>query len=78
VTRSEALGHSYPNCIRTSWVLPGNEEMGFDCHLRKTIVLAMEFKSQAGESIGNNVNNRSEEAVEAPKTYGLHMGGKVR
>ncbi len=27
------------------------------------LVLAMEFKSQAGESIGNNVNNRSEEAV---------------
>lgn len=27
------------------------------------LVLAMEFKSQAGQSIGNNVNNRSEEAV---------------
>jgi len=27
------------------------------------LILAMEFKSQAGESIGNNVNNRSEEAV---------------
>ncbi len=27
------------------------------------LVLAMEFKSQAGKSIGNNVNNRSEEAV---------------
>lgn len=27
------------------------------------LVLAMEFKSQAGRSIGNNVNNRSEEAV---------------
>ena len=27
------------------------------------LVLAMEFKSQAGKSIGNNVNNRSEEAL---------------
>lgn len=27
------------------------------------LVLAMEFKSQAGESIGNNVNNRAEEAI---------------
>jgi hypothetical protein len=27
------------------------------------LVLAMELKSQAGKSIGNNVNNRSEEAV---------------
>lgn len=27
------------------------------------LVLAMEFKSQAGKSIGNNVNNRVEEAV---------------
>ncbi len=27
------------------------------------LVLAMEFKSQAGKSIGNNVNNRAEEAV---------------
>ena len=27
------------------------------------LALAMEFKSQAGKSIGNNVNNRSEEAV---------------
>jgi hypothetical protein len=27
------------------------------------LILAMEFKSQAGKSIGNNVNNRSEEAV---------------
>lgn len=27
------------------------------------LVMAMEFKSQAGESIGNNVNNRAEEAV---------------
>jgi restriction endonuclease XhoI-like protein len=29
----------------------------------RQLVLAMEFKSQAGKSIGNNVNNRSEEAV---------------
>ena len=27
------------------------------------LVAAIEFKSQAGESIGNNVNNRSEEAI---------------
>lgn len=27
------------------------------------LVAAVEFKSQAGESIGNNVNNRSEEAI---------------
>lgn len=32
-----------------------------------TLVLAMEFKSQAGKSIGNNVNNRSEEAVGSAK-----------
>jgi Restriction endonuclease XhoI len=31
------------------------------------LVLAMEFKSQAGKSIGNNVNNRSEEAVGCAK-----------
>lgn len=31
------------------------------------LVLAMEFKSQAGKSIGNNVNNRSEEAVGSAK-----------
>jgi hypothetical protein len=31
------------------------------------LVLAMEFKSQAGRSIGNNVNNRSEEAVGSAK-----------
>jgi hypothetical protein len=33
----------------------------------KQLVLAMEFKSQAGSSIGNNVNNRSEEAVGSAK-----------
>lgn len=31
------------------------------------LILAMEFKSQAGKSIGNNVNNRSEEAVGSAK-----------
>lgn len=31
------------------------------------LLLAMEFKSQAGKSIGNNVNNRSEEAVGSAK-----------
>ena len=34
------------------------------------LVLAMEFKSQAGKSIGNNVNNRSEEAVGSAKDLG--------
>lgn len=34
---------------------------------RNQLVLAMEFKSQAGNSIGNNVNNRSEEAVGSAK-----------
>lgn len=34
---------------------------------RGQLVLAMEFKSQAGKSIGNNVNNRSEEAVGSAK-----------
>jgi len=33
----------------------------------KQLVLAMEFKSQAGASIGNNVNNRAEEAVGSAK-----------
>jgi hypothetical protein len=33
----------------------------------RQLVLAMEFKSQAGKSIGNNVNNRSEEAVGSAK-----------
>ena len=31
------------------------------------LVMAMEFKSQAGVSIGNNVNNRAEEAVGSAK-----------
>lgn len=31
------------------------------------LVMAMEFKSQAGKSIGNNVNNRAEEAVGSAK-----------
>ncbi len=33
------------------------------------LVLAMEFKSQAGKSIGNNINNRSEEAVGSAKDF---------
>jgi hypothetical protein len=33
----------------------------------RQLVLAMEFKSQADKSIGNNVNNRSEEAVGSAK-----------
>jgi hypothetical protein len=31
------------------------------------LVMAMEFKSRAGKSIGNNVNNRAEEAVGSAK-----------
>jgi hypothetical protein len=31
------------------------------------LVMAMEFKSQAGKSIGNNLNNRAEEAVGSAK-----------
>jgi hypothetical protein len=34
---------------------------------KKQLVLAMEFKSQAGGSIGNNINNRAEEAVGSAK-----------
>ncbi len=34
---------------------------------RGQLVMATEFKSQAGKSIGNNVNNRSEEAVGSAK-----------
>lgn len=33
------------------------------------LVMAMEFKSQAGKSIGNNINNRSEEAVGSAKDF---------
>jgi Restriction endonuclease XhoI len=34
---------------------------------QEQLVLAMEFKSQAGKSIGNNINNRAEEAVGSAK-----------
>ncbi len=33
------------------------------------LVLAMEFKSQAGESIGKNINNRTEEALGSAKDF---------
>lgn len=33
------------------------------------LVMAMELKSQAGRSIGNNINNRSEEAVGSAKDF---------
>ena len=33
------------------------------------LVMAMEFKSQAGKSIGNNINNRAEEAVGSAKDF---------
>lgn len=33
------------------------------------LVLAMELKSQAGQSIGNNINNRAEEAVGSAKDF---------
>lgn len=42
------------------------------------LVLAMEFKSQAGKSIGNNVNNRSEEAVGSAKDlWTAHRDGRL-
>lgn len=41
------------------------------------LVLAMEFKSQAGKSIGNNVNNRTEEAVGSAKDlWTAHREGR--
>lgn len=36
---------------------------------RSRLVMAMEFKSQAGRSIGNNINNRAEEAVGSAKDF---------
>ena len=38
------------------------------------LVAAIEFKSQAGESIGNNFNNRSEEAIGTATTCGWRSG----
>ena len=52
---------------RTSLELPGyfraTKKWDLIVISDERLVLAMEFKSQAGKSIGNNVNNRSEEAV---------------
>ena len=52
---------------RTSLELPGyfraTKKWDLIVISQGQLVLAMEFKSQAGKSIGNNVNNRSEEAL---------------
>jgi hypothetical protein len=52
---------------RTALELPGyyRAEKKWDLIVisEEKLVLAMEFKSQAGRSIGNNVNNRSEEVL---------------
>lgn len=52
---------------RTSLELPGyfraTKKWDLIVVSEEQLVLAMEFKSQAGKSIGNNVNNRSEEAL---------------
>lgn len=52
---------------RTSLELPGyyRAEKKWDLIVisEQQLVLAMEFKSQAGPSFGNNFNNRSEEAI---------------
>ena len=37
--------------------------MGRISDLKGHLVAAIEFKSQAGEAIGNNLNNRAEEVV---------------
>lgn len=56
---------------RTSLELPGyfraTKKWDLIVVSNGALVLAMEFKSQAGKSIGNNVNNRSEEAVGSAK-----------
>ncbi len=56
---------------RTSLELPGyfraTKKWDLIVVSKGHLVLAMEFKSQAGKSIGNNVNNRSEEAVGSAK-----------
>lgn len=56
---------------RTSLELPGyfraTKKWDLIVVSEEQLVLAMEFKSQAGKSIGNNVNNRSEEAVGSAK-----------
>jgi hypothetical protein len=56
---------------RTSLELPGyfrgTKKWDLIVFSEGQLVLAMEFKSQAGASIGNNVNNRTEEAVGSAK-----------
>jgi hypothetical protein len=56
---------------RTSLELPGyfraTKKWDLMVVSQGQLVLAMEFKSQAGKSIGNNVNNRAEEAVGSAK-----------
>lgn len=56
---------------RTSLELPGyfraTKKWDLIVVTEGQLVLAMEFKSQAGKSIGNNLNNRCEEAVGSAK-----------
>jgi len=56
---------------RTSLELPGyyraTKKWDLIVVSQGQLVLAMEFKSQAGKSIGNNINNRAEEAVGSAK-----------
>ena len=56
---------------RTALALPGyfsaTKQWDLIVVSNGALVVAMEFKSQAGQSIGNNVNNRSEEAVGSAK-----------
>ncbi len=56
---------------RTALELPGyfraSKKWDLIVVSERQLVLAMEIKSQAGSSIGNNVNNRSEEAVGSAK-----------
>ena len=39
----------------------------------KELLAALEFKSQIGPSFGNNFNNRTEEALAAPRTFGRRI-----
>ena len=56
---------------RTSLELPGyyraTKKWDLIAVSQGQLVLAMEFKSQTGKSIGNNINNRTEEAVGSAK-----------
>lgn len=49
--------------LETAGLLPRGKEVGLVVISKGHLVAAIEFKSQAGESIGNNINNRTEEAI---------------